>query len=208
MNSKVLFKWWLLSLLIMTMIVVASVNWIDVPIARFFFKGSGKVAGLAHIFGSSVMVACEVALMLSIAVIRLMRGSIPDYANVIFLACCASLLAFAANDYVLKELFGRYGPYTFFGGSNVRDFNFLKGDMFSVFPSGHMVISTAFAAMIIRQYPRVWPVLTILLCAGAAALLVGDWHFLSDIISGAFVGSTAGLLAAELWRQHLRKLRT
>jgi hypothetical protein len=33
-------------------------------------------------------------------------------------------------------------------------------------------------------------------------LLVGDWHFLSDIIAGAFLGTSAGILAGEGWAAH------
>jgi membrane-associated phospholipid phosphatase len=41
-----------------------------------------------------------------------------------------------------------------------------------------------------------------LLGLGAVALLIGDWHFVSDVVAGAFVGGTAGFVAGELWDQH------
>jgi membrane-associated phospholipid phosphatase len=68
-------------------------------------------------------------------------------------------------------------------------------------PSGHMVIATAFAAVMITLQPRWWPVLTILLCIGAAAL-IGGWHFIGHVIAGAFVGLSVGWLAAELLLEH------
>ena len=68
-----------------------------------------------------------------------------------------------------------------------------------------MVMATAFAVVIMRLYPRATPPLIALLCLGAFALLIGDWHFVSDVVAGAFEGWTAGLVAAELWDRHIRR---
>lgn len=46
-----------------------------------------------------------------------------------------------------------------------------------------------------------------LLVLAALLLVVGDWHFVSDVIAGSFVGLTAGLLAGEVWRLHAGQLR-
>jgi membrane-associated phospholipid phosphatase len=102
-----------------------------------------------------------------------------------------TLAAFAANEYVLKLLFGRKNPSVLFYRVPAHVFNFFEGDQHSSFPSGHMVMATAFAAVMIALQPRWWPVLAILLCIGAAALIVGNWHFVGAVIAGAFVGLSA-----------------
>jgi membrane-associated phospholipid phosphatase len=33
-------------------------------------------------------------------------------------------------------------------------------------------------------------------------LIAGDWHFVSDVIAGTFVGVSAGILAGEVWLAH------
>jgi membrane-associated phospholipid phosphatase len=33
--------------------------------------------------------------------------------------------------------------------------------------------------------------------------VVGDWHFISDVIAGTFLGVSAGFLAGELWSVHM-----
>jgi membrane-associated phospholipid phosphatase len=38
----------------------------------------------------------------------------------------------------------------------------------------------------------------------AGLLIVGSWHFVSDVLAGAFIGLTTGLLAAEVWLAHER----
>jgi membrane-associated phospholipid phosphatase len=41
-----------------------------------------------------------------------------------------------------------------------------------------------------------------LLLVAAVLLIVGDFHFVSDVIAGAFAGISAGLLAGEVWLAH------
>jgi membrane-associated phospholipid phosphatase len=206
MNTRRLIEWWGLAFAAALGITIVSILWLDAPIARYFFRNSPHVAGLAHAFGTSVIVSGDTALMLILALIRIVRGSLPDYAKALFVACAASLIAFAANDYILKLIFGRYGPYTFLGNPTAPLFNFFQGDLNCVFPSGHMVLSTAFAAVLVREYPRTWPIFAGLLCLGAILLLIGDWHFLSDVIAGLFTGGTAGIMAGELWYRHTRHI--
>ena len=52
--------------------------------------------------------------------------------------------------------------------------------------------------------PRTRPFMVILLGIGSVALVVGNWHYVGDVIAGAFVGSTAGYVAAELWNRHVQ----
>ena len=76
------------------------------------------------------------------------------------------------------------------------------GTEHSSFPSGHMVLAASFAGVFMRLYRvSIWP-LSALLLLGATLLILGDWHFLSDVIAGTFVGLSAGLLAGELWALH------
>jgi membrane-associated phospholipid phosphatase len=203
-SIKKLIAWWCIALLAVLVAIVVSVQWLDMPIARHFLGGSGHVAGLAGLLGSPELVAGEAFLMAILAVIRIIRGSLPDYAKALFVACLASLSAFSINDFTLKVVFGRYNPHVFFIAAPRPVFNFLHGDHTSAFPSGHMVMATAFAAVLTRVYFRTWPLFTGLLCLGAYLLILGDWHFLSDVIAGTFVGGTAGLVAGELWDEHFR----
>jgi membrane-associated phospholipid phosphatase len=81
-------------------------------------------------------------------------------------------------------------------------FNFLKGSGDSSFPSGHMVLAGAFAGVFMRSYSAsIWP-LSALLGLAAGLLIIGDWHFLSDVVAGTFVGVSAGILAGEGWAVH------
>jgi membrane-associated phospholipid phosphatase len=112
------------------------------------------------------------------------------------------MCAYAVNDGILKLFFGVPGPGSVLSGGAQHVFHFLAGAGDSSFPSGHMVLAASFGGVFMRLHPAsIWP-LTILFCCGAALLILGDWHFVSDVIAGAFVGVSAGLLAGELWRAH------
>ena len=82
-----------------------------------------------------------------------MRGSLPLYAKALFIACCASLSAYAANSFVLKLYFSRQTPLKFLRQPDSHVFSFFQGGQYSSFPSGHMVMVSAFAFAIIPALP-------------------------------------------------------
>ena len=105
-----------------------------------------------------------------------------------FLQLAATVLpaAYLAKT-LLKFIFGRTSPRTWYAYSHHSTFHWFKY-WSSSFPSGHMVVFAAFGAAILIYYPQYqrW-VLTFLVLLGLA--LVGtDYHFLSDVIAGAYLG--------------------
>jgi membrane-associated phospholipid phosphatase len=199
------FRTWTVFLVATIMATAICIYWLDVPIAFHFHGHAGRYSPLGRGFSSSILVAVELAFIASLSIARMVQGSLPTYARTLLMACCSSLIAFEANDRILKVIFGRQSPTAFFNQPALHLFHFLQGDEHSSFPSGHMVMATAFAVVIIRLHPRTAPPLIALLCLGAFALLIGDWHFASDVVAGTFEGWTAGLMAAELWAQHIRR---
>jgi membrane-associated phospholipid phosphatase len=203
-GTKQIFEWWCLFLFLTLVGVLISIRWIDIPVATHFLSNIDRFAVVGHGLGSSILVAGEMTLITGLAVARIIQGHLSQKSKALFIACCASLSAFAANDYVLKILFGRPNPFDHFVGAQAELFHYFKGDQHSSFPSGHMVIATAFAVTLIRLYPKTWPLFFVLLSIANVALVVGDWHFVSDTIAGFFVGGTAGFIAGELWLRHCR----
>jgi len=203
-GTKQLFEFWCIFLVVSLVGVIACIRWIDVPTAAFFIANINRFGAIGRGLGSSVLVGGEIFLIACLAIARLLQGRLSQKSKALFIACCASLSAFAANDYVLKKLFGRRSPLDYFLGASPKVFHFFEGDLHSSFPSGHTVIATAFAATLVRIYPKTFPVFFVLLFIAIAALVIGDWHFVSDIIAGLFVGGTAGFVAGELWLRHSR----
>jgi membrane-associated phospholipid phosphatase len=114
-------------------------------------------------------------------------------------ASAAVLVAIVIKD-ELKYAFGRTWPETFVAdnpswiGNGTFGFTpFHGGPGWASFPSGHTTIITAPAAALWNAAPRLWPLWIILPLLVALGLLGADYHFLGDIIAGAYLGTACGV---------------
>jgi membrane-associated phospholipid phosphatase len=193
---------WFLSFVACAAAAAFSFAEIDVSVAHRVWGVSRRLSPLDFAFGATVILSVESAVVLTLIVARLMRGHISRFAETLALACLASICAYGINDEVLKPLFGVPAPLEVIHGAE-HTLNFASGFAYSSFPSGHMMLAGAFAGVFMRFYrASIWP-LTVLLLAAAALLVVGDWHFISDVIIGTFFGVSAGVLAGEGWVVHM-----
>jgi membrane-associated phospholipid phosphatase len=192
---------WSFSLLVCAIIVAFAFLRLDVPLALYFWNVGHLRSPLNTAFGSRLILSAEAAVILFTVVARLVRGRIPVLIETLAMACLVSMCAYVVNDHILKIFFGVLNPADVVGGAGHR-FNFWMGSEGSSFPSGHMVLAGAFAGFFMRLYKASTWFFSALLLIAAGLLLVGDWHFLSDIIAGAFLGTSAGMLAGEGWAAH------
>ena len=160
------------------------------------------MSALNAAFGARVILTMEAAVVLSLVVARLTRGHISRFAETLAIACLASICAYGINDELLKPFFGVPSPVETIHGAR-HGFNLMMGLAYSSFPSGHMVLAGAFAGVFMRLYRVSIRPLAALLLLAATLLVMGEWHFVSDVIAGAFIGVSAGMLAGEGWLAHL-----
>ncbi len=192
---------WLVSLLVCIAAVSLAFPLVDVPVARAVYPFSGNLGALGAGLGSAVFLTLEAVLVLTLALVRLARGHISPFGEVVAIACLSSICAYAIDSNVLKICFGVPNPTQVLQGAQ-HSFNFWKGTQSSSFPSGHMVLVGAFGGVFMRLYPWAIRPISALLFAAAVLLIFGNWHFVSDVIAGAFIGVAIGLLAGEVWRAH------
>lgn len=192
---------WLLSLLACALATGIAFRYVDVPVAYRVYGLLGGTESLATGFASAVLLGIEAAIALAMVIIRIARGHLSPFREAIVLACLTSICAYAINDSALKLLFGVPNPTAVMHGAHHAS-RLLRGSSASSFPSGHMVLAGAFAGVFMRLYRISMLPFSILLLIAAGLLIVGDWHFVSDVIAGTFVGISAGLLAGELWLAH------
>lgn len=187
---------WVLSLVACAALVALLFVRMDVPTAMHFWRAGRFLRPLNGAFGAAVVLSAESAVILVVVLARLVRGHISVFGETLAIACLTSICAYGINDHVLKVFFGVPNPAEVIHGAR-HSFNLWTGSENSSFPSGHMVLAGAFAGVFMRLYESsIWPLSALLLLA-AGLLLVGDWHFLSDIIAGTFFGISAGILAGE-----------
>ncbi|MFZ1110117.1 MAG: phosphatase PAP2 family protein [Rhodomicrobium sp.] len=136
----------------------------------------------------------------------LVRGSLTPAESLILRICCALLVAYVLKEQ-LKYLFGRTWPETwvnnnpsFFGDGTYGFFPLHGGAGYASFPSGHTTLIAAVAGALWSLVPRLRWLGVALVLAVAAGLLGADYHWLSDIMAGAILGGTTGLVAAGIGR--------
>ena len=200
-HFSVVIRIWSVLLVACAAIVAFSFLRVDVPAALYFWNVGHLRSPLNAAFGSAVILSAESAVILFLVITRLVRGHISVFGETLAIACLVSMCAYVANDHVLKVFFGVANPAEVVHGAG-HSFNFWMGSDSSSFPSGHMVLAGAFAGFFMRLYKASIRLFSVLLLIAAVLLLVGDWHFLSDIIAGAFLGTSAGILAGEGWAAH------
>lgn len=203
----VLVRVWLLWFVACAAAAAFSFAEIDVPVAHRLWRVHHHLSLLGAAFAATVILSLESVVVLSLIVARLMRGHISRFAETLAIACLASICAYGVNDEVLKPLFGVHTPTAVMHGAR-HSFHFAMGFGYTSFPSGHMMLAGAFAGVFMRFYKASIRPLAALLLIAAALLVVGDWHFISDVIAGTFLGVSAGILAAEIWAAHVSGVRS
>jgi membrane-associated phospholipid phosphatase len=193
---------WLTWLLACVVVVAAAFPHLDVAVARFVLPWSGHLSGLAAGLGGAVILTMEAAAFLALALLRIVRGHISPFGKAVALACLSSICAYAVNASVLKVFFGVEPPFEVLHDGARHAFHLLEGSPNSSFPSGHMALAGAFAGVFMRLYRSSIKPLAALLAVAAATLVVGNWHFVSDVAAGTFIGISAGVLAGEIWMIH------
>jgi len=90
---------------------------------------------------------------------------------------------------LLKFVFGGINTRFWLAGHGAREFRWFHSDEnYSGFPSGHMAVFTVLLLDLWEYYPRYRSFYMAFLFALALALILTDYHFLSDIIAGTYLG--------------------
>ena len=113
-------------------------------------------------------------------------------------AALATLVGRAGAD-GLKLVFGRPWPETWIdanpswiGGHVFGFFPLHGGRGYASFPSGHTVDIATPCAVLWRAAPRWRIVAAVLVVSGGAGLIASDFHFVSDVLAGLYLGVVVG----------------
>ena len=196
---------------IMTILAVAvSVDYVDRPIAMLSYHVIGHLmivqefAGTPSFFGPLEIFILFILLFRRIALYKL------AYADAVLVLCEASLLATKLSVSHMKYVFGRTWPlhgHPSFLIDGVYGFNFFaSGRQFEAFPSGHTASICALAGVLWVTYPRFRPLYVVGAAGMAITLVAGDFHFLSDVLAGGFLGISVALIILAVWQFGKRKL--
>jgi membrane-associated phospholipid phosphatase len=180
-----------------------SVTWLDRPIAILVhdtvgqFEVSGSFTGTPSFFSPLAIVILLVLLARRIAFRPFGKLDVTLILSEVSIILAKLIMP------PLKLLFGRTWPqyhHPSLIGDGVFGFNFLhSGPEFESFPSGHMASICAVIIVFWICYPRFRPIYWLAMATMAGGLIVGDYHFVSDVLAGALVGISTAMLVVSIW---------
>ena len=201
---------WLAGLAGTALAVTVCYFWLDRPIAlwvhghlRLGYRG--LLAPLIHLGDPLIPLAAITLIVVGLraVVTRLLPA---DYVAAALVASVSVLVTEGLKD-ALKLVLGRTWPVSWMGNnpSFIRDgvygFHFMHhGGAYQSFPSGHMAASCAIVAVLWFWYPRWRALYCIAALAVGVGLVAANYHFLGDVIAGAFLGASVGWVATTIWR--------
>jgi membrane-associated phospholipid phosphatase len=197
---------WCAGFLSTILAVVISVTWLDKPIAYFahdVFGQSGTLGFVSEFTGTPSFFSPLATFILVIFIVRRLAFRPFGEFDIVLIVCDFSIVLAKLIVPPLKFVFGRTWPlyhHPSLIGDGVYGFNFFHaGPAFESFPSGHMTSIFALVVVLWICYPRFWPTYVACMAAMGGALIAGNYHFLSDVIAGGFVGSSAAMLMVSIW---------
>jgi membrane-associated phospholipid phosphatase len=187
------------SLGILVLLIFVALNFVDEPVARFFYALPWSRDLRVSALDFPILVALSGAIIIVGAVQIALSSSLRRHMTILIIAAFSLTSSVCIDELILKPIFGRNGPINFLQ-SGIDKFHWFEGTTISSFPSGHAVQVVSVGTAFWIAYPRqrfAWLALMILILV---MLVAGNWHFVSDVIAGAGVGAIGAVATTLLWR--------
>lgn len=189
----------LLAVVAGVVLVLVSLTLVDAPVARFVHTLPWAQDIRSPALGLPVLVTLS-GVVIFFGALWVVNGHAPRKLQEILIVASFSLTSSVCIDeLLLKRLFGRKTPDEFLQ-SGVDAFHWFQGTPNTAFPSGHAVQIVSVGTVFLLAYPRQRAAWLALMGVGLIALVLGNWHFVSDVVAGAGVGACAGIATTVLWR--------
>src|SRR5215469_2412861 len=196
---------WCVGLAITAAGVIGSYLWLDQPIAFFVHRNVADKTIFVWLQRIPVMFLLLSFFFLAWCGLSTLMDRPFSRVQSVGLACSISFIATNFINNQLKYLFGRTWPDTWIENnpslihSGVFGFNPFHGGLgFASFPSAHAAGVCSVMAVLWWSYPNWRPIYIACVAAVAIGLIGANYHFLSDTLSGMFVGISVGYIAAKM----------
>jgi membrane-associated phospholipid phosphatase len=180
--------------------IVISYFYIDRSVVWYLFEHQARQFFVLKLFAEAIPLTVLIFIFCFFLyyATKVSRGSISHIDRRLLLACNAVVIGQFLKE-VLKVLFGRYWPATFVChnpsliNDQVYGFNWLKfSSAYASFPSGHTTFIFSFSVsmcFLFAKWRWLWILLALLVVIGQIGMY---YHFVSDVIAGALLGSLVG----------------
>jgi membrane-associated phospholipid phosphatase len=205
---------WSLGFLGTAVAITVSYLWLDQPIAHLAHAELQRF----HLFEKltlipDALVPLAVVAFVVLGLRGLSRRQLSRFQTVMLLSGVSLAVAIIIKDQ-LKFAFGRPWPETWVHNnpSFIRDglygFQpFHGGAGYASFPSGHATMTCTVMTVLWICYPRFRAIYALCMAAVAVGLVGANFHFLSDVIAGGFLGISVGWLGVAAWELGERQVR-
>jgi membrane-associated phospholipid phosphatase len=181
------------------LLILAAVYFADDPVARFVHTLPWASTLRSPALGWPVLIALSCVTVLAGAAQTASRHPSRKLMEILIVASFSLTWSDCINEFILKRLFGRKTPDDFLR-DGIDAFHWLQGTPISSFPSGHAVQIASVGIVFLMAYPRQRAAWLALMGLGLMALVLGNWHFASDVIAGTAVGAVGAVATLSLWR--------
>jgi membrane-associated phospholipid phosphatase len=184
---------WIGSALALTPLLVLCVRFLDIPVALYVRNRlysnthwSKLTSNLPDLLLMVVLLTTFVAF--SLYLIRTKKGIYDTATSFEKLVTWAAPVSYLTKS-VLKFVFGRVNTRTWLQEPGLYGFHwFQRREGCEGFPSGHMIVIVTLFAALWRFYPKSRPFCLAIASLLGIALIATNYHFLSDVIAGAYLG--------------------
>ena len=194
---------WAGSALLLMPLLVLCVRFLDIPVALYVknhLYGNARWSSLTSELPDLLLIVVLLTTFaaLSLYLVRAKKGI---YDQLTWLARLVTWIAPASYllKYLLKVVFGRVNTRFWLQDPGLYGFYwFERREGCDGFPSGHMLVVVALLAAVWRFYPKSRPFCLAAECLLGLALIATNYHFLSDVIAGAYAGVLIEAIAFRL----------
>ena len=198
---------WLLALLLTAVAVAVCYLWLDRPLALLVHAHSAQRETFARLtYLPDLLIPLAAAAFVAFGLWALAGRTLSKIVMAGAL-CSISLIVAETIKSQLKFACGRLWPETWVANnpSFIHDgaygFNLFHGGAgYAAFPSGHTAATCAVISVLWIMVPKWRPLYALVVLAVAVGLIGANYHFLSDVIAGGFVGTSTGWMTVALWQ--------
>jgi len=207
-STDLTFRRWLISLGSCVAVALFCIEYVDHTAAGYIemhFRHTEPGAALERMFlYADVFVVLPFVFMMACGLWALSGKRTAKWAE-IPLHCCWSMVWTVTATLILKHIFGRISSEiwvagrTDFQGSGFSGFHLLHGNIgYEAFPSGTASITASIVSVVWMLAPKMRPLVALVMVFFATAVVLVNYHYVSDVVAGAFLGATIGYMTVRL----------
>ena len=185
--------------------VIVCYFWLDQPLTLFFHRNVADTTVFVWMQRLPVTFPLLSSLILAWCGLWTLMDRSFSRVQSVALTCSISFIATSLINSQLKYAFGRTWPITWIENNpslipnGVFGFNpFHGGPGFASFPSGHAAAICSVMTVLWWSYPSWRPIYVACVAVVAVGLIGANYHFLSDVLSGMFVGISVGYITTKM----------